>query len=126
MTLLLLFSLAVLAYVYRGYLLLLRGLVWMRGTRRVHTATITPPVSLVISAYNEASVIKAKLENALLLSYPPEKLEIVIVSDASTDGTDEIVREYAGRGVRLYRQPERRGKTAGLNAVVPTLRGEII
>jgi cellulose synthase/poly-beta-1,6-N-acetylglucosamine synthase-like glycosyltransferase len=119
-------SLSLLAYVYGGYLLALKVVVWLRGPRVVRRAHITPSVSLIISAYNEAAVIRAKLENALALDYPAELLEVVVVSDASDDGTDEIVREYTGRGARLMRQPERRGKTAGLNAVMPTLRGEIV
>ncbi len=83
-------------------------------------------MSLVISAFNEAAVIRRKLENALSLDYPPGLLEIVVVSDASDDGTDAIVSEYAGRGVVLHRQPERRGKTAGLNRTVPLLTGEVV
>ena len=78
-------------------------------------APITPSLTLVISAYNEAAVIRKKIENALALDYPAEALEIVVISDASDDGTDDIVKEYASQGVRLFRQAERRGKTAGLN-----------
>ena len=126
MFLLLAGSLAVLAYIYVGYPLLLRLLVWLRGPRLVRRADITPAMSLIISAYNEAGVIRAKLENVLSLDYPPELLEVVVVSDASTDHTDEIVSEYAGRGIRLLRQAKRRGKTAGLNSAVPTLTGEIV
>ncbi len=63
-------SLSVLVYVYVGYPALLRLLVWLRGPRRVRQGEITPPLSLVISAYNEADVIRRKLENALSLVYP--------------------------------------------------------
>jgi cellulose synthase/poly-beta-1,6-N-acetylglucosamine synthase-like glycosyltransferase len=126
MTALLLLSLGVLAYVYAGYPALLRLLVRLRGPRPVRREAIAPPASLVISAFNEAGVIERKLENALALDYPHDRLEIVVVSDASDDGTDDIVRGYAGRGVRLARQDERGGKTRGLNAAVPGLRGEIV
>ena len=126
MLVLLALSLAVLGYVYVGYPALLQLFVRLRGARRVRQADVTPPLSLVISAYNEGSVIRRKLENALSLSYPREALEIVVISDASDDGTDQIVGEYADRGVRLARQSERRGKTAGLNRTVPTLRGDIV
>ena len=122
----LILSLALLAYVYVGYPAMLRGIVRLRGPRRVRQAAITPPLSLVISAYNEGAVIRRKLDNALSLSYPREALEVVVVSDASDDGTDAIVQEYSSRGVRLVRQPERRGKTAGLNRTVPALRGDIV
>jgi cellulose synthase/poly-beta-1,6-N-acetylglucosamine synthase-like glycosyltransferase len=119
-------SVAVLGYVYVGYPLLLRFLVWLRGSRRVERYDVTPRLSLLISAYNEAAVIRHKLENALSLDYPADQLEIVVVSDASDDGTDEIVREFAGRGVKLLRQSARRGKTAGLNAAVPHLTGVLV
>ena len=126
LTLLLLASLGALFYVYAGYLLLLRLIVRIRGARPIRHASITPSLTLVISAYNEAAVIRKKIENALALEYPADCREIVVVSDASEDGTDEIVKEYASRGVRLFRQTERRGKTAGLNAVLPTVRGEVV
>jgi cellulose synthase/poly-beta-1,6-N-acetylglucosamine synthase-like glycosyltransferase len=119
-------SLLVLAYVVVGYPLLLRVVVWLRGPRRVRQADITPTLSLVISAYNEADVIRAKLQNALSLDYPADSREIVVVSDCSDDGTDDIVREFAGQGVRLIRQSERKGKTAGLNLTLPQLTGEIV
>jgi peptidoglycan/xylan/chitin deacetylase (PgdA/CDA1 family)/glycosyltransferase involved in cell wall biosynthesis len=120
-------SLTVLFYVYVGYPLLLTLLMRVRGERVVRRGDRLPPVSLVISAHNEAKVIRRKLENTAQLDYPRELLEIVVVSDASTDGTDEIAAEYtASQGVLVARQPERAGKTAGLNRTLPTLRGEIV
>ncbi len=119
-------SVAILGYVYVGYPALLRLLVRIRGARPVGRADITPPLSLVISAYNEADAIRRKLQNALALIYPKELLEIVVISDASDDATDDIVTEYAMQGVKLAPQAERRGKTAGLNRTVPGLTGEII
>ncbi|MDF1844700.1 MAG: glycosyltransferase family 2 protein [Rubripirellula sp.] len=86
----------------------------------------TPSVSLVVSAYNEAAVIREKLENACGLNYPGELLEMVVISDASDDGTDEIVEEFSGRGVRLLRQSAREGKSAALTQFVPVCRGEIV
>jgi cellulose synthase/poly-beta-1,6-N-acetylglucosamine synthase-like glycosyltransferase len=119
-------SLAVLIYVYLGYPLLLSLLVRLRGARAVQQGDGLPPVSLVISAYNEAKVIARKLDNAVQLDYPKELLEIVVVSDASTDGTDEIAAAFSDRGVKVMRQPQRLGKTAGLNRIVPMLTGEIV
>jgi len=119
-------SAVLLAYVIVGYPLLLQLIVRVRGERPIRRADITPPVTLVISAYNEADVIRDKLENALALDYPAELLEIVVVSDCSDDGTDELVRSFASRGVTLARMSERRGKTAGLNVAVPALRGDIV
>jgi cellulose synthase/poly-beta-1,6-N-acetylglucosamine synthase-like glycosyltransferase len=87
-----------------------------------------PTLTLVISAHNEEAVIREKLRNSSSLDYPPEKLDIIVVSDASTDGTDDVVREEQaldGR-VRLLRQPTRRGKSVGLNAAVDMAKGEIV
>ena len=86
----------------------------------------TRSVSLVISAYNEASVIREKLENACSLDYPPDLLQILVISDASDDGTDEIVKEFANRSVRLFRQVPRAGKSAALTKFVPECKGEIV
>jgi cellulose synthase/poly-beta-1,6-N-acetylglucosamine synthase-like glycosyltransferase len=119
-------SCVMMAYVFVGYPLLLRVVVRVRGKRPIRSRDITPSVSLVISAYNEAPVIRAKLENALSLDYPAGALEIVVVSDASTDNTDKIVSQFAPRGVRLIRFGDRRGKTAGLNRALPMLRGELV
>jgi cellulose synthase/poly-beta-1,6-N-acetylglucosamine synthase-like glycosyltransferase len=93
--------------------------------RRVCKADIEPSVSLIISAYNEAAVIARKLQNSLSLDYPENLLEIVVVSDASTDGTDDIVNGYSGR-VRLLRLTQRSGKTLGLNRAAPLCGGEIL
>ncbi len=85
----------------------------------------TPSVTFVISAYNEAGIIREKLENTLKLDYPREQLDIVVVSDASDDGTDEIVRSFEDRGVRLWRQEPRGGKSRGLSAFVPQANSDI-
>jgi cellulose synthase/poly-beta-1,6-N-acetylglucosamine synthase-like glycosyltransferase len=83
-------------------------------------------VSLIISAYNEEGVLRQKLENALALDYPRERLEILVASDGSTDGTTAIAREFAARGVVLHDYRTNRGKNAALNDSVPRARGEII
>lgn len=83
-------------------------------------------VSIVISAYNEKMVIGKKIENSLSLDYPKDKLEIIIVSDCSTDRTDEIIEAFHPQGIVLISQDKRQGKSAGINAAVPKARGEII
>jgi cellulose synthase/poly-beta-1,6-N-acetylglucosamine synthase-like glycosyltransferase len=85
-----------------------------------------PSVTLLISAFNESQVIAAKLENALALEYPRDRLEIMVISDGSDDGTDEIVQRFSPRGARLLRQEPRMGKTAGLNLGVSEARGQIL
>ena len=112
-------------YVYAGYPMLL----WVitRFSRQlVCRKEITPGVTLIISAYNEAAVIGSKLDNAQSLDYPADRLEILVVSDASTDATDSIVESFSERGVKLLRMPVRQGKTSGLNAAIQHARGEIV
>lgn len=121
-----LLSLGVLLYIYAGYPLVLQLILWLRGTRPVRRGEFLPRVSLIVSAYNEAATIREKIRNALALDYPADRFEIAVISDASDDGTDDIVREFAAQGVRLFRQEERRGKTAGLNRFVPDVTGDVV
>lgn len=93
----------------------------------VQISDITPTVSIIISAYNEAHVIKKNIENKLKLNYHHNKLEIVVVSDASDDGTDGIVEKFVeDNNVILIRQEKRQGKTSALNRAVAVAKGEII
>src|SRR5258706_1037717 len=118
-------SATALAYTYAGYPLLLL-LVSKFRSRPVQRAAWTPTVSIIISAYNEERDLATKLENTLALDYPEDRIEIIVSSDCSTDRTDEIARSFASRGVRVHRQPERLGKTAGQNAAVEQAWGQII
>jgi cellulose synthase/poly-beta-1,6-N-acetylglucosamine synthase-like glycosyltransferase len=85
-----------------------------------------PTVTLTVPVYNESLSIGRKLDELLSLDYPKEKLQILVISDASTDTTEDIVASYADRGVELLRLPVRRGKTAAENAAGPAARGSII
>lgn len=112
-------------YVYAGYPCAL-WLLTLGRTGATHRVWDTrPSVALIISCYNEAEVIREKLENALELDYPRDKLAIVVVSDGSDDGTDDIVREYALVGVKLVRQEGRLGKTMGLNLAMEQLSSDV-
>jgi cellulose synthase/poly-beta-1,6-N-acetylglucosamine synthase-like glycosyltransferase len=82
-------------------------------------------VSLIIAAFNEQAVIARKIENALALDYPRERLDIMVASDGSNDRTDDIVQSFANRGVTLLRFP-RTGKTAVQNEVARIAKGEIL
>jgi len=94
--------------------------------RPVSKGQFSPKVSVIITAYNEERDLAAKLENTLSLNYPKELLEIIVASDCSSDRTDDIARSFASRGVGLWRQSQRWGKTAAQNAAVEQARGEII
>lgn len=118
-------SAAALLYTYAGYSLLLFVVSKLRP-RPVRAAEFWPSVSVIITAYNEERDLAVKLENSLALDYPRELLEIIVVSDCSTDATDQIARSFADRGVKLVRQAIRLGKTAAQNAAVEYARGEII
>jgi cellulose synthase/poly-beta-1,6-N-acetylglucosamine synthase-like glycosyltransferase len=118
-------SAAALFYTYAGYPLLLAVVSALRS-RPVRRGKFEPRVSIIITAYNEERDLAAKLENTLALDYPRELLEIIVASDCSSDATDEIAREFSGRGVRLHRQTERLGKTAAQNAAVEQARNEIL
>jgi len=85
-----------------------------------------PSLSLVITAYNEELGISQKIENTLQLDYPEDKLEIIVVSDASTDRTDEIVRSYADRGIKLLRIPKRHGKHYGQGRGIKSASHDLI
>lgn len=117
-------SVAALLYVYVGYPLLVY-LVSVIRPRKVKKSEITPAVTVLITAYNEEKVIRAKLENTLQIDYDG-KLEILVASDGSTDKTDEIAREFASKGVKLFRQEGRMGKTFTQNKAVERSVGEII
>jgi cellulose synthase/poly-beta-1,6-N-acetylglucosamine synthase-like glycosyltransferase len=118
-------SVALVTYTYVGYpaLAILLGRVLRRS---VVNGSYHPTVSIVIAAHNEAARIGATLENKLCLEYPLNKVQIIVVSDASTDGTDAIARQVGGLRVLVIRQEPRRGKTAALNLGVKEASGDIV
>lgn len=112
-------------YVYLGYPLLLTLLARFRR----HVAgypPYAPKITLLIAAYNEEKTIASKLENALLLDYPMENLQILVAADGSDDRTVEIVKTFASRSVELSYQPKRQGKMAAINSAMALARHEII
>jgi len=117
--------LATLAYVYAGYpiLVILMGKFF---SKKIVRGTIEPTVTVLITAFNEEAAIAAKIDNTLKIEYPSDKLEILVASDGSTDRTDEIVRSFADRDVRLFRQEGRVGKTITQNNAVELSAGEIV
>ena len=117
---------ALVVYVYVGYPMLLFALTRKHELPRHGNGELRPNVTLLISAFNEEDCIAEKLDNSLRLDYPKKLLEIIVISDASSDRTDDIVRGYGDRGVKLLRMDDRGGKTLGLNAGVERAEGEMI
>ena len=116
----------IIIYVYFGYPLLVLALSKLRPAPSVQKANITPSVSLIISAYNEEKVIAQKIENSIALDYPREKLEIIVASDGSRDSTNEIVRSFVDRRVKLVILEVNQGKSAAQNIAVAGAVGDII
>ena len=112
-------------YVYLGYPILV-FLFSMVRDKRVKKGNCEPRVTILIAAYNEEDSIEGTLKNKLDLNYPKKKLEIIVISDASTDRTDEIVQHYENKGVKLLRQEPRAGKTSALNMAVPETESDIL
>jgi len=116
---------ATVVYAYGGYPLCVGLLAGFRP-RPPRSGEARPSVSLIVPAYNEAAWLSAKLENSLTLDYPGDRLEVLVVSSGSTDGTDDIARRYASRGVRTIVQAERAGKEAAMHLAARHARGEIL
>lgn len=118
-------SALVLAYTYVGYPLLIA--VWAKIRRQPHhRAAIDPRVSILVVAHNEASRIRAKLENLLVLDYEADQLEIVVASDGSSDATVAVAEACRMAGLRVVAFDAHRGKPGVLNELIPQLRGEIV
>jgi len=113
-------------YVYIGYPLLLWVITIIYRKSHPQSNAFTENVTLIVSCYNEAEVIPDKIENCLAIDYPAELFEVIFVSDGSSDGTDEIVKQCKDTRVKLIRQEGRLGKTSGLNLAVPEAQGEFI
>lgn len=118
-------SIFLVAYPIAVYPLLvgLWGAVRVRNVRR---ADVQPSVTVLVPAYNEADCISQTIDHLLGQEYPKQKLQILVVSDGSDDGTDDIVHRFGNRGVELLRQEGRGGKALALNAAVRLARGSIV
>jgi cellulose synthase/poly-beta-1,6-N-acetylglucosamine synthase-like glycosyltransferase len=119
--------LVIATYAYVAYPLILWVVACFR-TRPIAAPAVThwPSVTITVPVYNAISSLRGTLEHLLELDYPSDRLQVLVMSDASTDGTDDLVREFSGRGVELLSLPERRGKTAAENAALVRSRGDIL
>ena len=116
-------------YVYAGYPLLLELLTVGRRPRRPpsrRAPAFRPGVTVIIAAFDEETTLARKLENTLALDYPPDRLEIIVAADGSSDGTEAIARSFEARGVRTHHEPERRGKAAALANAAALATGEVL
>ncbi len=118
-------SVGLVLYAYAGYPLLLLVLSRIRSNT-VQKGAARPLVSFIITAHNEESRIRGKLDNTLQLAYPRDALQIIVTSDCSTDGTDAIVRSYASHGIQLVRAPQRNGKESAQKLALVHASGEIV
>lgn len=121
-------SLALLFYIYIGYPILVQ-LFSIKEKPVAKDDGYLPKVSILIAAYNEEKDIEHTIRNKIGLDYPRELMEILVVSDESTDRTDALVERLASEApfpIRLVRQTPRQGKTAGLNLIAPLASGEIL
>lgn len=117
-------SVGTLAYAYAGFPLLVALRAWLRP-RPIRSGPITPRVSLIIVAHNEADVIVKKIDNALALDYPADSIEIIVASDGSDDGTAELAASHPAPRVRALALP-RQGKNRTLNTAVAAASGEVL
>jgi cellulose synthase/poly-beta-1,6-N-acetylglucosamine synthase-like glycosyltransferase len=118
-------SLGTLVYVYAGYPLLL-AVIGLFARRQKATLGYFPKISVLIAAYNEEAGIQKKIEETLALEYPPDKIEILVLSDCSSDRTDDIVKGVADPRVKLLRAPIRKGKTNVQNLGAEVAQGEVL
>lgn len=113
-------------YAYAGY----PAILWLIARRRKlsppATPAVLPGVTVILPAYNEEAQIGGAIEALLDQDYPSDRLHIMVVSDASTDATDTIVRGYASRGVELLRMEERGGKTKAENQAAAFVQTEMV
>ncbi|HEV2181706.1 MAG TPA: glycosyltransferase [Gemmatimonadaceae bacterium] len=114
-------------YAYAAY----PALLWLASRFRREPDSVTDPaewpvVTITVPAYNEERRIRSTIESLLEIDYPPNRRQILIASDGSTDGTDAIVREYSARGVELVHVAPRGGKTNAENHAASAIRGDIV
>ena len=121
------FNLALLFYTFAGYVVVVYALAWLfpQPPRKAAPAEL-PSVSVVLAGHNEAVRLTPRVQNLLGVDYPADKLEIIIVSDGSTDDTAARVAAFHNPRIRLLAQPQRSGKATCLNVGVAAARGEVV
>lgn len=126
MTLIFWISLLAVVYAYFGYPLVLLAL-RRHGVASGEHPDPLPGVSFLLPVHNEEAVLERKLKNTLALDYPADRLQVLVISDGSTDGTVDVARRFAAQGpVEVIAQPSRKGKAAALNRGLESARGDIV
>ena len=118
-------SLGIIIYVYFGYPLAVLILSKLTKFRTIHETRDWPNVTLIIATHNEGENIQSKITNSLALDYPPNKFQIIVASDGSTDNTCEIVEKYS-KDILLVKSGKHVGKSAIQNIAMKKANGEII
>lgn len=116
-------------YAYLGYGILLFALVSLKRLfvkPFIPDPNYQPDVTLFIAAYNEKDYVDAKVQNALELDYPQEKIKQVWVTDGSDDGTPDLLTKYKHLGVEVYHKPERGGKIGAMNRGMQFVKTPIV
>lgn len=121
----LLATITILLYTLAGYPLLMLTLARLRP-KPTRSRPFDGRLTVLLCARNEGECIRARLENLLAMDYPAQLLDIVVVSDGSTDATDKVVGDFAQRKVRLVRIDPPQGKAAALNAGMDVTAGDFI
>ncbi len=113
-------SVGLLTYTYALYpvALVILGMFRRRRDPVVPAVADAQSVSVILSVYNEAGIIGTRIRNLMTTRHPAGRMEILVGSDGSNDGTGEALGEFAGAGVRIFPYPARRGKAAVLNDLV--------
>jgi len=104
----------------------LKFIVIFKSSQKAFQDNYKPPVSIILSVYNEERVIKEKIKNFLSLEYPRELLELIIISDKCTDKTEEFIKSFNCKRIELLFQSRRSGKTEAINHGVSVAKGDVL
>lgn len=123
-------SFLIMLYVYGGYLIVLKLICYLfPSTKReikFFRSEELPSITVMVAAFNEDMVIKSRIDNILESDYPDGKIKILIVSDGSTDQTDNIVNSYGDDRVSLFRVEDRKGKTNAQNQAMEKISNDFV
>src|SRR5439155_22585825 len=94
--------------------------------RAIKKRDITPSISIILCAFNEEKHIRQKIGNCLELNYPKDRVEIIVISDGSTDSTNQLLKEFKDPRIKIHCTPEQQGKTACQNLAAGTAKNDVL